>query len=502
MKAPTMNTVVLEKQKMLKQNADIRGGRDPIILNRDLYFVRLDNQTDDQFNAMVSMAPVYVLFPKIVDAFTGIVFSKDPTIYGVESNDLDYLENIDLLGNSLDGLSEKVLSQVFENGFCATYNDYSEELSAPFVQFVPASAFISFKVTNVSGKPTISQFIYTEETDVDDPEDEFATDTETNFIVLDLYKQSDDTPPIYRIRVLTEDENGEVRVKSEEFPRMNGAYFDYIPIQIHGIDANNYTIKKSPLQDLSDMNISIMQRVVDQVYMLHWTALPTPWVTGVDDDSSPTTIGSSVAWRISNSDSRVGMLEFTGQSAQAHQDFVENLKDIMASTGAQILKKEGISRETATSVLVRNASQTSLISRIVSNVSSQVKATLAVQLEWSGISTGDDFDYTLNEDFIRVDMEPNAQIALVKSWLDGAISHKTLFKKMKEGELIEPNKTFEDELEDIEESPPPFYLEALRAEEAEKARVAEAEAQEKADALSGSNLENGNVPNKQAGEQV
>lgn len=491
MKSPTMSALVLSKQKMLLQNQHIREGRDSILANKDEYFVRLEGQSDDQYTAMTEMAPVYIIYPKIIDGFTGIVFSKSPNLTGIKEANLDAIENIDLLGNDLNSFSEKVLDQVFENGFCATYNDYSDETSEPFVQFVPASAFVSFRTATIDGKPVVSQFIYTDDSEVDDPENEFETLSETTFTVLDLVKLDEDSSPIFRVRVLTEVEKGESILKSESFPKMNGDFFTEIPIKIHSTEANNFTIKRSPLQDLSDMNISIMQRVVDQVYMLHWTALPTPWATGVDDDDAVTTIGPSVMLRLSSPESKVGMLEFSGSSASAHQDFIDNLKDIMASTGAQILKKEGVSRETATSVLVRSASQTSLVARLVNNVSLQMQEVFRLHLKWSGVDPDDDYSYTLNEDFIKVDMEPNAQIALVKSWIDGAISHRTLFRKMKEGELVDPNKTFEDELEDIKESPPPFFGKEIDAENAAKEA-----------ALAGSNLENENLPNKQATEQV
>ena len=512
-KAPAMNTAILAKQEMLLQNKHIREGRKTIIANRDLYFSKLDQQSTDQFQAMVSMAPVYILYPKIVDGFVGTVFAKDPILTGVKPEDIDVIANVDLLGNNMAKLSEKIVKDVFENGFCASYNDYSDTAGQPFIQFIPSSNFISFRVSEVEGHPSITQFIYTEDIEEDDPDDEFSSIIKTYYTVLDL--ADNDSGSYYRIRVFKEsDEADGVDLVSSEFPKMDGKPFDRIPMQIHGVDANNYTVKKSPLQDLSDMNISVMQRVVDQVYMLHWTALPTPWITGVDDDDEATTIGPSKAWRLSSSESKVGMLEFSGNSARAHQDYIDNLKEIMASTGAQILKKEGVSRETATSVLVRSAAQTSLVATLVNNLSIQLETILKTHLEWSKI-TAEGYSYQLNDDFIKVDMEPNAQIALVKSWLDGAISHKSLFSKLKEGELIDANQTFEQELLDIDEFKPPFFSKQVDAEIAEEAaeeaaKVAAVTAKVEQDSinadqkndLSGSNIENENVKNKQASEQA
>lgn len=501
MNAPSMNSAVLSMQDMLRQNADIRGGREKILANKEKYIMKLELQDDTEYKKMCEMAPYYILYPKVVDGFTGTVFSKSPNLVGLDL-DSEIRNNVDMLGNSIDKFSEKIVSNVLENGFCASYNDYSSESKRPFIVFVHPWQFISFKTSNTKGYPEIDRFIYREIVEEQHPDEEFSTIEVDQYVVLDLFEG------FYRTRVFKEDKIAKELIQTlESFPEKNGKKFDYIPIQIHGTSTTNFTIGKSPLQDISDMNISLFQRVVDQVYMLHWTALPTPYVTGVDEeDKIATTIGCSQAWHIPNSESKVGMLEFSGQSAQAHQDFVENLKDIMAATGAQILKKEGVSRETATSVLIRTAAQTSVIATVVKNISGQIEKILKTHVEWQGKKITEAFSYKLNDDFIKVDMEPNAQIALVKSWIDGAISHQSLFNKFKEGELIEPNKTFEQELADIAENPPPFFLENLEAKLSEIAqkRISQNDGgdQPNKDNTNGSNLENENLPNKLASEQV
>ena len=508
---PTMNSAVSDAQARIHQNATIRAGKDALNNRRDTYFVKLDSQTDDQFKAMIQMAPMYILYPKVVDGFSGTVFSKAPVIKGVEFSDKqkEYNKNCDMLGNGIDKFSEKIVNTVFENGFCATLNDYSDTANRPFLTHIAPHQFVSFRTSSIKGYPVITQFIYVEDVEVDNPDNEFDVTVRNRYIVLDMHQDK------YRVRkflATTEKKLGDTtnseqmeQEGTEVYPVIDGNNFKTIPITIHGANENNFSIDKSPLQDISDMNISVMQRTVDQVYMLHWTALPTPWTTGVDENDAQLTIGPSKSWAISNPDAKVGMLEFSGSSARAHQDFIENLLSIMANIGAQILKKEGVSRETATSVLVRTAAQTSLISTLVNNVSSQIENVLETFFLWGGTKVADDFAYKLNDDFIKVDMEPNAQIALVKSWLDGAISHKTMFNKMKEGELIDTNTTFDEEISEIEKNPPPFFAKAAdqknaveladkAAETAEKvAESAEKDKPDSKDDTNGSDQDNGNI---------
>lgn len=506
--APPMNSAVIDAQSRIMQNATIRAGRDALITNRDTYFVKLETQSDDQFESMVKMAPMYVLYPKVVDGFSGTVFAKAPVMKNIEFNDTqkELNKNCDMLGNSIDKFSEKVINTVFEDGFCATLNDYSDTAKRPFKHFIAPHQFISFRTSSVDGYPVITQFIYKEEIEVDNPDNEFDAEVRNRYVVLDIKDEK------YRVRRYLSTSAKETKASNIEkmtqegsdiYPKMDGKEFKTLPITIHGINQNNFSIGKSPLQDISDMNISVIQRVIDQVYMLHWTALPTPWITGIDPNDAPGSIGPSKAWHISNQEANVGMLEFSGNSARAHQDFIDNLKDIMASMGAQILKKEGVSRETATSVLVRTASQTSLIATLVNNVSGQLQNSLITFFTWAGNKPKSDFEYKLNNDFLKIDMEPNAQIALVKSWLDGAISHETVFNKMKEGEIVDTNRTFKEEVEAIKKNPPPFFAEEVKAKNAIK--IAEATGGEeepggtgdKEKSTKGSNLDNGNINNKQ-----
>lgn len=504
---PPMNSAVLGAQARITQNAVIRAGRDSLIANRNTYFTKLELQDDKQFEAMVNMAPMYVLYPKVVDGFSGTVFAKTPVMKNVEFNDKQKKlnKNCDMLGNSIDKFSEKIINTVFEDGFCATMNDYSDTAKRPFMRFIAPNQFISFRTSSVKGYPVITQFIYKEEVEVDNADNEFDVDVKNRYIVLDL---KDDN---YRVRRyiasgiksnIASDIEKMTQEGSDIYPKMDAKNFKYIPIVIHGINQNNFSIGKSPLQDISDMNISVIQRTIDQVYMLHWTALPTPWSTGVDEQDAPSSIGPSKWVHISNPEAKVGMLEFSGNSARAHQDYIDNLKDIMASMGAQILKKEGVSRETATSVLVRTAAQTSLIATLVNNVSGQIEVSLMVYFEWSGNKVKEDFSYELNDDFIKVDMEPNAQIALVKSWLDGAISHRSLFDKMKEGEIVPTERTFEEEVKLIEEGKPPFFLK--EAETKSSVEIAKVAGKEEASGsgnptkdTKGSNIDNDNINNPQ-----
>lgn len=468
-------------QTPINQNNDIYAGRDQLNINMDKYYDGLELDSADQKAARWKRTPKYLYYPKIISSFTSSIYKKPPQ-YVLPLED-EELKNIDLLGNNLNEYTSQIPLEVLKQGFCATIIDYSDAMKKPYFIFIPPEQFVSFQVKYDKGYPELSQFIYSVMEESRDQQDEFSVKLSKVHYVWDIVQTLDKNgqqTPQARVRkyireTVQSDENNYYKVKdktenSDELQSTslivaNGNPLPALPIIIHGKESNNFTIEKSVLQDVSDLNIDLFNRVVDQIEVLHMTALPTPFILGADpeDPFIPKTLGSNKLWVLDNQDAKVGLLEFSGKSSEAHRDYIEDLKEAMAVSGAQILKPQGVSRETATSVLIRTGQETAIITSIVQNISSQIETMLRIYCEWYGKDTTE-ISYELNSDFVSVDMEPNAQIALVRSWLDGAISHKSMFKKMKQGELIESNKSFDEEISDIKSNPPTFPAKEKDAE--------------------------------------
>ena len=477
--------IISELGLMYKQNNDLEGGERALILNMSAYYDGLTLDSPEQTSGRWKRTPKYILYLIIVWNFVSSIYKKPPK-YDLPLTD-EELENIDLLGNSVDEYTAQIPFQVLKQGSCATIVDYSESLKKPYLLFIKPEQFVSFQTQNDKGYPELSQFIYHVTEEVQDPDDEFNLVLSIVHYVWDIFEGRVRVRKYKRVRTEVDQsvfdrinanrgeyEQTDVLV-SENFLVANGSDLESLPIVIHGREANNYSVEKSVLQDVSDLNIHLINRVVDQVEVLHLTAMPTPYILGADphDPDIPKTIGSSKLWVLSDPDAKVGLMEFTGKSAQAHRDYIEDLIHMMAVSGAQILRRGGVSRETATSVLIRTEQETAVITSIVQNISAQIEQVLKIYTSWLGKSA-DDVSYELNSDFVSVDMDPNAQIALVRSWLDGAISHQSMFKKMKEGELIASDKSFEDEVADIESNPPPFLQQENQAELDVKVAAADA----------------------------
>ncbi len=306
---------VLALQSEIQQNNILYEGRKSIIANMDSFYEGLELDTDEKKLARWKRCNFYIYYPKIVSSFGSSIYKKPPH-YELPEND-NNLTNVDLLKNSLNEYVSQIPLEVLKQGFCATIVDYSDSQSRPYLIFVKPENFVMFNTSNEKGYPEISKFIYSETEEVEDPDNEFKLKTKKVHYVWDLFDGQARVRKYERMQAesdKTNYEKGRDKSGNEDILVdtnllvMNGKPLNELPIVIHGKETNNYTIDKSVLQDISDLNIGIFNRVVDQIEVLHMTALPTPYITGADSDdtNAPTTIGSNKIWFIENPDSSVG----------------------------------------------------------------------------------------------------------------------------------------------------------------------------------------------------
>jgi len=489
-------------------NDDLEEGPNAMYENRHLYFEKLELDSDEDFAKRVKRSMMPCFSPSVKNGFVHSTFEQKP--YRVLDEKDTNIDNVNLLKDSIDEYSQLVVDESLKQGGCITIVDYSEKLNRPYFKFVKAKNILIIRSGNKKGYPELSMVAYYEDEEVQDETDEFITELVRVTYVWDIHNNQvrvrryereyqDDNENTYQ-RGKSKDVDMSDVLKETNYMQMNGKQLESLPIVVHGANANNYHLSKSVLQKIAYMDLKINDRWIDLIELLHLTAMPTPVITGMDanDPSAPKTLGPGRFLFLDNPDATAFFLELDGKSYSSHKETIEEYKETMANLGAQILQQGGLSRETATSVLVRTKNETSTITGLINNISSQMVDILKIYFEWMKKPT-DNIVYKLNSDFVNITMEPNQQIALVKSFMEGVISHKTVFEKLKEGEIIAANKSFEEELADIASQPPSFPSKEKDAEVAEDMAKLNAELTPKSDAnasqeegLKGSNMETGN----------
>ena len=95
-------------------------------------------------------------------------------------------------------------------------------------------------------------------------------------------------------------------------PLRLGKPLPLIPFVFHGPRHSLPDVDELPLADIIAVNLDHYRLDADYKHGLHFTALPTAWVSGFDKGAS-LRIGSSTAWVSETPGATAGFLEFTGQ---------------------------------------------------------------------------------------------------------------------------------------------------------------------------------------------
>jgi len=228
-------------------------------------------------------------------------------------------------------------------------------------------------------------------------------------------------------------------------PTLRGNAIEDIPFVFVSCDKDSMSCSKPPIMDLVDANINHYQLDADYRHGLHFTALPTPVFTGVDEGKDYF-LGSEVAINLRNPDCKAFFLEFQGMGLSAIKEAMEERKSQMASLGAALIQnsRTGKGVETAEAAKIQHAGETSLLSTVVSRVEEAMEEALGLVAAWEGLTVTDEgIEITINRDFIDATLAAADITAMVGAWQAGTLPVTELYWNFQRGGVLNPATTVE-----------------------------------------------------------
>lgn len=446
----------IANSKQWKKIRDALAGEEQIKAAGELYLPKPSGLTQEQYDAYKERAMFFGASRRTVTGLTGAIFRKDPeSILPTKKERLE--RNIDLAGTDIAIFSRAVVREVISMARYGVLVDITNDGRGYMAGYV-AEDITNWRTTVINGIEVLSQVILKETVEVP-ADDGFGSDTETRYRVLELDEQ--ENGQYYYVVRIFEDDGGWKEVETIE-PTMRGKRLEFIPFQFIGVDNLEPDVDQSPINELVDVNISHYRTQADLEHGAHWTALPTPYVTGYrggeEDGDGGMIIGSQTAWALANADSKVGMLEFTGAGLKALENRADKKEQLMVLLGARLLEDQKKAAETAESKRIQYSGENSILAQIVNTVSMAITQCLAWAIRWEENLNEDPDNETvkfqLNNDFFDDQLSPNEIKELVAAWQTGAMSKKTMLWNFKRGELLPPEKEIDTEIEDIENEGP------------------------------------------------
>ena len=420
-------------------------GEEAIKKQNHAYLPFLSGQETEEYFAYKSRAIFLNVLRRTVQGLVGAAVRKTPIIE-VPAGLEEHIKDCDMMGSSIHEIIGKLLEELLITGRSSIVVDRMEN-SRTYMTTYDAESFINWRMYQKI--PTMS--VFAEEMDV--TTDGYDHEIKTQYRVYD-FNENDQV----RVRVAIEkqpedikDEDDVFEVIYETIPTMQGEAIRQLPI--FTINSNGLgfdVISPPPLIDLANLSISHYRTSADLENGRHFTALPQPWITGVDPDDyrSGIAVGGETAWIIPNEGANLGYLEFSGQGLGSLENALSEKEQMMAIAGARLLEsKKGV--ESAEVSRIRQNIETSVLSSIVVNLQNGVEKALKYMAKWEGMNP-DEVRVELNMDFVDVRIPHQEIIALVQSYQMGGISMDTLLHNLKQGEVIPSNVSIDEEREKIE----------------------------------------------------
>ena len=427
---------------------------------KEKYVPKLSDQEEDEYSAYVGRAEFYNATARTQVALTGLLFAKPPKVELPEA--LKSIgENISLDDDTLEALAKNIANECLSVGRCGVLvdlpsvekSDYSkleaERLNLrAYATLYKAENIINWKTTKINGS-NVTSLVVLAETYAEPTNDEFVEKIKTRYRVLDLHDG------YYRQRVFSETKAGNFEVVSEIYPSANGQKLEYLPFTFFNVNDLKTSVEKPPLLDLAKVNISHFRSEVDLEHGTHFTALPTPYVTGYQGESSEKLkIGSTAVWVINDPSAKVGFLEFSGAGLSTLENRIAVKEKRMSILGARLLLDEKKTAEATETLQMRKSGENAVLTSVASTISEGIASFLKDVAFFENIA-GENLIYEINTDYNLTMIEPQLLAQIIAGIQSGDIPNEVLYDALLKGELMPKTiQSYEDYQSKLEQAAP------------------------------------------------
>ena len=379
-----------------------------------------------------------------------------------------FVNDADMFGTTLAAYAKDVVWEVMGLGRAGSLVDWEDVVEKrAYVSLYSAEQIINWQIGRVNGRNVPTLIVLKESTSPQpSPQggegDPFVPETVEQIRVLKLV--AGDVPPdaggkgdyhcqvdIWQPKVgRKQATKTEWRLVETRTPLRLGRPLPLIPFVFHGPRHSRPDVDRLPLKDVIAVNLDHYRLNADYKYGLHFTALPTAWVSGFPKESS-LRIGSSTAWFSETPGATAGFLEFTGQGLTTFERAMDRDERAMAVLGSRLLEDQKKVGETAQAIELRQGGEQSVLGSVATSVSESLTDVLSWVYWWNstedvpGAVTSGEVLMQLNTDFSTKGMDSQELQAVVGAWQSGAISRDTMFELFRKGEILPDGRTNQDE---------------------------------------------------------
>ena len=463
---------------------DVIAGEDAVKAAAERYLPRLETQSDHDYAAYRGRASFYNATARTAEGYVGLIFRRAPfQRLPSDKSSLGqalatFANDADMLGTSLYGYAKNDVTEVIALGRVGTLVDWEDTVEhRAYATLYAAESILNWHVQRINGRniPTLVVLREMVEVPVAADAGDFATLPLEQIRVLRLVEMPEVKGPksearkqygcvveIYRRQEKKSHQSQpEWELVAAKTPLRRGQPLPLLPFIFHGPRHSRPAVDKLPLSDVICLNLDHYRLDADYKHGIHFTALPTAWVSGFPK-TADLRIGSSTAWFTETLGATAGFLEFTGHGLSTFEKALDRDERQMAVLGSRLLSEQKKVGETAEAMELRQTGENSILANLATSVSESLTQMLRWVYWWNSSEESPDevtdqqVLFELNTDYNTKGMEAQELATVVKSWQSGAISMDTMLELLRKGEILPDGRSNEEEERLLELLPASF----------------------------------------------
>lgn len=410
-----------------KRCRDAYDGEDAVKASGLIYLPKIDpGQSDAEYQAYKKRAPYYEAVARTVDGFVGAISRKPHQIQLPESiSSMKAKATADQ--TTLDDFIKHLCREVLLMARGAIVVDMDDESQLPYLAFYPAEAILNW------GNDWV---VLAETTYVANKNDPFIRNETPQIRHLFIKNGS------YHVETWQKTKNPagafEWSIIARSTPTKRAMTLDQLPFFWVSLAGNAAAVAKPPLLGLINASLSHYRSAADLEHGRHFTALPTLYLSGVNDDE-PVAVGAGAVIKLADPAAKAGYAEFTGQGLQSLETALATKEQQMAMLGASIVAAGPKGVESAEAARIRISGENSLLMGIVSTIEQVLNIALTFAAKWATMQGDENVMVKLNRDFIDQSLDAQALTGLLEAVQAGKLSLEDFLFSLQQAEMLRPD---------------------------------------------------------------
>lgn len=423
-----------------------------------------DNSTANQkrYEQYKKRAVFYNVTGRTLRGMVGMVFSKwpNPSL----PNTLSFLlSDIDGAGTSIYQQSQRVVNETLKLGRHALFVDYpatdgvtsvaekQQKYIRARIVSIDAQQVINWRSSSVGGITKLSLVVIKENV-TKQGDNPYELKSETQYRVLSLNEG------VYQVQIFTDD-SLDTPISTHIPTDGTGKPWREIPFTFVGSTNNDSVVDEPPLLDMATLNLAHYRNSADYEDSAFFVGQAQPWISGLTEEWRDwmQEQGIYIGSRTPISLPQNGAFGFAQALPNTLvKEAMDTKETQMIALGARVIER-GSAIKTATQVDSEDSISHSVLSLVANNVSDAYTLALNWCAQYENVQ-GSNIEFTLNQEYIDQQLDPQQITALVTAWQQGVLPKSQLWRNFKRADVIDPELSDDEIQGEIEEEIPSLGL--------------------------------------------